>query len=88
MSHNFFDNRHYVIISSGDAATVVDFSEVMETSFDTLRFSVDGTQTFVKYKGDIPPSVSSCPSKSEEYHHAEILEILSGEDWTPSGEFI
>ena len=49
-----FEDRNYVIISSGDAATVVDFSEVMETSFDTLRFSVDGTQTFVKHKGDIP----------------------------------
>ena len=88
MSHSNFNDRHYIIISSGDAETLVDFSEVLETSFNTLRFSVDGTQTFVKYKGDIPPSVSSCPSKSEEYHHAEILEILSGEDWTPSGEFI
>ena len=83
-----FEDRNYVIISSGDAATVVDFSEVMETSFDTLRFSVDGTQTFVKHKGDIPPSVSGCSSKSQAYCHSEILDILNGADWTPSGEFL
>ena len=83
-----FDNRKYVIISSGDAESLVDFSQVMETSFNTLRFNVAGTQTFVKYEGDIPPSVSGCPSKSQAYCHHEILDILSGVDWTPSGEFV
>ena len=46
MSHSQFDNRHYVVISSGDAS-LVNFDEVMETSINTLRYSVDGTQTFV-----------------------------------------
>jgi hypothetical protein len=42
-----FETRSYVIIPSGSISWV-DFDDVMETSAETLRFSVDGTQTFVK----------------------------------------
>jgi len=88
MAHNLFDNRHYVIISSDDVP-LIDFNEVMETSAETLRFSVDGTLTFVKYEGAMPASVTACPSKSQEYSHAEILAILNNEDqvwWEPMEE--
>ena len=43
-----YDNRKYLIIPS----TIVDninFTQVHETSKDTLRYSIDGTKTFVKY---------------------------------------
>ena len=85
MSHSNFDHRHYVIISAEDVP-LIDFSQVMETSADTLRFSVDGTLTFVKYEGDMPSSVTACSSKSQEYSHSEILAILNNEDqawWHP-----
>ena len=85
MSHDPFDHRHYVIISASDVPNI-DFTQVMETSAETLRFSVDGTLTFVKYEGDMPASVTACPSKSQEYSHAEILAILNNEDqvwWEP-----
>ena len=88
MAHSAFDHRHYVIISADDVPNI-DFSQVMETSADTLRFSVDGTLTFVKYEGAMPASVTSCPSKSQEYSHAEILAILNNEDqvwWEPIEE--
>ena len=76
-----FDYRKYVIISADDAAQV-DFTEVLETSAETCRYSVDGTQTFVKYEGEMPPSISALDSKSQEYTHPEILAILAGEAWT------
>jgi hypothetical protein len=76
-----FDNRKYVIIPASEINSV-DFSEVLETSADTCRYSVDGTETFVKYEGDQPASVAAIESKSQEYTHAEILVILSGEAWT------
>ena len=88
MAHSAFDHRHYVIISADDVPNI-DFSQVMETSADTLRFSVDGTLTFVKYEGAMPASVTACPSKSQEYSHAEILAILNNEDqvwWEPIEE--
>ena len=44
-------SRKYVIINA-DEVDSVDFSKVDETSADTVRFSTDGSQTFVKYEGD------------------------------------
>jgi hypothetical protein len=43
-----YENRRYLIIPT----TIVDeinFNEVMETSIETLRLSIDETKTFVKY---------------------------------------
>lgn len=86
MSHNGYDDRHYVIISASDVSNI-DFDQVLETSANTVRYSVDETLTFVKYNGGMPSSVSACTSKSQEYSHSEILVILGGTDWTPEGQF-
>ena len=85
MAHSAFDHRHYVIISSSDVPNI-DFTQVMETFAETLRFSLDDTLTFVKYDGDMPSSVTACSSKSQEYSHSEILAILNADDgvwWSP-----
>ena len=79
MAHSEFDHRHWVIISASDVSNI-DFSQVMETSAQTMRYSVDGTLTFVKYEGDMPSSVTACSSKSQEYSHDEILAILNAND--------
>lgn len=75
-------NRKYVIFNVSEL-NKIDFSEVFETSSETVRKSVDETKTFVKFDGDTPPSVQTLETKSGEYTHEEILEILAGEDWTP-----
>ena len=81
-----FENRHYVIFDLSEIDTI-DFSEVMETSADTLRKSVDESKSFVKYEGDQPPSVAALTTKSQEYTHEEILALLAGEEWTdPNAE--
>ncbi len=69
--------RTYVIINSSDVSSV-DFSKVSETSADTLRYSLDGTKTFVKFEGDTPSFLIGEP----QYTHAEILDILSGPEWS------
>ena len=56
----------------------IDFSEVMETSADTLRKNLADTQSFVKYEGDQPPSVVALTTRSQEYSHEEILTLLAG----------
>lgn len=76
-----FESRKYVIIAAEEAA-LVDFNEVLETSAETCRYSVDGLQTFVKYESDMPSSIVALTSKSGEYTHSEILEILAGPEWT------
>ena len=59
----------------------VDFTQVMETSIDTVRKSIDGTKTFVKWEGGEPSFVSSLTTKEGPYTHEEILQILSTSEW-------
>ena len=74
-------SKSYVIIDS-DEVSSVDFSQVMETSAETLRFSLDGDQTFVKYNGAKPRFLYGKDTLS----HSEILGVLATEDWTdPNG---
>lgn len=69
--------RTYVIINSSDVSSV-DFSKVAETSADTLRYSLDGSKTFVKFEGDAPAFLDG----KTQYTHSEILDILATEEWS------
>lgn len=82
-----FENRHYVVFDLTEVDTI-DFSEVMETSADTLRKNLADTQSFVKYEGDQPPSVVALTTRSQEYSHEEILAFLAGTEWTDLSEEI
>ena len=44
-----FPNRRWLVIPATEVENV-DFNQVLESSADTLRYSVDGTETFVKYE--------------------------------------
>ena len=63
-----------------DASEVssVNFDQVMETSPSTLRYSLNGSQTFVKFEGDTPSFLEGKTANT----HSEMLEILAGEEWT------
>ena len=54
----------------------------METSVNTLRLNLSGSQTFVKYEGSQPSSVAGLSSKSNEYTHTQILNVLTGSEWS------
>lgn len=73
--------RNYVIFNVSELSSI-NFSEVLETSINTVRKSVDETLTFVKYEGEVPSSVSSLTTKQGTYTHSEILTILMGDAWT------
>lgn len=60
----------------------IDFTQVKETSIDTVRKSVDDTKTFVKWEGDIPQCVSDLTTKEGPYTYEEILQILATTEWT------
>ena len=86
--HDICDNRHYIIFDTTETGSI-DFSEVLETSHETLRFSTSSARTFVKYEGDtMPSSVSSLTTKEGPYSHDEILNILTGSEWVPSGSIL
>ena len=69
--------RTYVILDASEVANV-NFDQVLEADSDKLRYSLDGTKTFVKFEGDTPSFLIGEP----QYDHAEILSILAGPDWT------
>jgi hypothetical protein len=75
-----YEQRNFMIFSTSETGSI-DFSEVLETSSETLRLSVDGSKSFVKWDGDIPTSVSLLTTKEGPYTHQQILTILTGSEW-------
>jgi len=74
--------KYYVIFNVSEL-NKIDFEQVFETSIETVRKSVDGTLTFVKYKDEaMPSSVVSLETKVGPYSYTEILAILSTPEWT------
>jgi di/tripeptidase len=76
-----FSKLSYMIVLASEVDQV-DFSQVMETAPDTLRYSVDGKYTFFKYEGETPSSIEALSYKDGEYKHSEILNILNSPEWT------
>jgi hypothetical protein len=74
------DTRYYVIFNTSEIDKI-NFSEVMESSVETLRRSVDGSKTFVKYTGEMPASVASLTTKETPMTHDEVLAELSKTEW-------
>ncbi len=71
----------YIIINITEIG-LVDFNEVLETSQSTLRISVDGTQTVLKWEGSEPSFVANLSSYDGPYTHSEILTIMATAAWT------
>lgn len=69
--------RNYVILGASEVSSV-DFNQVLETSASTLRYSLDGSQTFVKFVGDTPSFLEGKTTHT----NSEMLTILAGEEWS------
>jgi hypothetical protein len=76
-----YENRRFVIFEVTELP-LIDFNQVYEISIDTVRKSVDETQTFVKYDMPQPSSVAALTTKSIEYTYDEIVQILLEPEWT------
>ena len=69
-------DKKYVIITKEEVANI-DFSQVIETSVNTLRYNNDGTKTFVKFEGVTPSFLNG----KTQYTNDEILTELSKSEW-------
>jgi hypothetical protein len=78
--------KNYTIFNVSEINNI-NFAEVLETSAETLRKSVDGNKTFVKWIGEMPISVQSLKTKEGIYSYLKMLEILNGENWYQTIEF-
>lgn len=66
-----FPNRRWLVIPATEVENV-DFNQVLESSADSLRYSIDGSQTFVKYEVRVVEE-----TYTETYTDAETNEEVS-----------
>jgi hypothetical protein len=76
-----YENREFMIFNVSELDQI-DFTQVLETSAETVRKSVDETKTFVKWDGAIPECVTNLTTKEGPYTYEEILVILATPEWT------
>lgn len=84
---NNYENRQFYIFDVTELP-LIDFSQVLETSSDTIRRSVDGTKTFVKCDGDCPICIENLTTMEGPYTYEEMLTILSGTAWSSTDPLI
>jgi hypothetical protein len=81
MAHNF-EHRSYMIFNVSEL-NQINFNEVLETSINTVRKSLDGTKTLVKWDSDTTPSsIQALTTKEGPYSHSQILTIMATTEWT------
>lgn len=77
-----YTSRQFMIFNISELSKI-DFSQVLETSANTVRKSVDQTKTFVKWESEeIPTCVDDLTTKEGPYTYDEILAILATPEWT------
>ena len=75
-----YSDRHYMIVPFSNVTEEM-IGAALESSFDTLLHSVQGTDRVVlKYEGEKPSVFDGIATHT----HEEILAIISGPDWTAS----
>jgi len=86
-----YNNRNYIIIDASDLGDV-NFDEVMETSADTARTSLDGTRVVLKFISqqgqEYPPSIQQINSKSARMTWEETIELMNSAEWTSDEDLI
>ena len=77
-----YENRHYAVFSI-EELNKIDFNQILETSQDTLRLSVDGKFTFVKWNDTEPTFVKDLVTLVGIFDQREMKTLLSTPEWTP-----
>ena len=75
----------YITVSSSELS-MIDYSQVRQTSSDTVRKSIDGTLGLISFHtgwcGCLPPSIESLTTRSALMDESQLQEMLSGPDWS------
>ena len=79
--------RKFVIFNVSEL-NKINFNEVLEDSASTLRYSLDGTKTFIKWENTVPSFLINLLTKSKIYTLEEISEILLTSEWFNVSSYI
>lgn len=58
----------------------INFDELLTTSNETIRLS-NNNLGVLKYLGEMPQSVQSLETKSQEYTNSEMVDLISSQYW-------
>ena len=77
-----YEHRQFIIFNVNELS-LIDFTQVLETSAETVRKSVDGLKTFVKWDTETdPPCIANLSSFEGPYTYDEISTIVNTPEWT------
>jgi hypothetical protein len=76
-----YEQRNFAIFSLTEIEKI-DFSQVLETSAETLRRNTEETKSFIKWDGEQPEFVSTLETLEGPYTYEEMVSILGGEEWS------
>ena len=74
-------SKQFIIFNINEV-NKIEFAEVLETSINTVRKSIDGTKTFVKWEGATPECIKTLTTAEGPYNFEEIAVILESEQWS------
>lgn len=75
--------RTFIFFNSSEKA-ILDYSQLVETSQNTLRISIDGAKTFVSYETEtMPDTIQALTSYTGPFTYDETLAILKTAEWRP-----
>lgn len=72
--------KQYLILNISEI-NLVDFETIAQTSTTTLRKSIDGQKTVIKWFGEKPDWVDNLSTKEGPYSELEILTIMANSIW-------
>lgn len=78
-----FPNRRWLVIPATEVENV-NFDQVLESSADSLRYSIDGTKTFVKYEVTVVEETYTEIIPNPETEEEETVTIQAGTYGRPS----
>jgi hypothetical protein len=77
-----YSNRNFMIFNVSEI-NKINFDEVLESSSQWLRNSVNNQKTFVKWDGDvIPDCIQTLTTSEGPYSYDEMVSILSTPEWS------
>lgn len=78
--------RTYAVINIADL-NLIDFSQIEETSINTIRKSLDESQFIIKWEKQEPTFISdSSVVPLQVLTHAQCLELMSTDKWSEAIE--
>jgi len=66
----------YLILLTSELSNI-DFSQVLETSENTVRYSLDNSKFLLKFTGETPSFLEGIQT----YNYSEIMNILNSSEW-------